>query len=128
MWISVEENFHHQLDYLSFWVLFCYYFQYIKDIIFIFYYIRIYIKLLLFLFKIQLVNEFESDKLLQSDNCPPDRNPASAPVYKAAYITSELGNLKFYLCVYNYDKKDFYECNAGIEWIYRYRKIPLTCL
>jgi hypothetical protein len=35
----------------------------------IFYYIKIYIKLLLFLFKIQLVNEFEPDKLLQSDNC-----------------------------------------------------------
>jgi hypothetical protein len=35
-----------------------------------FYYIRIYTKLLLFLFKTQLVNKFEPDKLLQSDNCP----------------------------------------------------------
>jgi hypothetical protein len=37
----------------------------------VFYYIRIYIKLLLLLlFKIRLVNEFESDKLLKSNNCP----------------------------------------------------------
>jgi hypothetical protein len=40
-----------------------------------FYYIRIYIKLLFFLFKIRLVKEFEPDKLLQFDNYP-DRNPA----------------------------------------------------
>jgi hypothetical protein len=35
-----------------------------------FYYITIYIKLLLLLLKIRLVNEFEPDKLLQSDNSP----------------------------------------------------------
>jgi hypothetical protein len=44
----------------------------------VFYWIRIYIKLLLFLFKIWLVNEFEPNKLLKFDN-PPDWNPASAP-------------------------------------------------
>jgi hypothetical protein len=36
------------------------------------------VELLLFLFSIQLVNEFKSDKLLQSDFDSPDQNSASA--------------------------------------------------
>jgi hypothetical protein len=48
----------------------------------VFYYIRIYIKLLL-LFKTRLINEFEPDKLLQSENCPlPNRNHSSGPEWE----------------------------------------------
>jgi hypothetical protein len=48
----------------------------------VFYWIKIYIKLFLFLFKTRLVNKFEPDKLLQSDNCSPDQNSASVPDHK----------------------------------------------
>jgi hypothetical protein len=40
---------------------------------------NIYIVLLVFLFNNQLVNEFEPDKLLQSDYWFSDQKPASAP-------------------------------------------------
>jgi hypothetical protein len=45
----------------------------------IFCWVIIYINLLIFLFNTQLVIRFEPDKLLQSDNCLPSQNLASAP-------------------------------------------------